>query len=259
MSKIKIGIAIANFNGGKFFKDCLDGLLSQTMKPHIVVIADDASTDDSVHVIKNVLLTSRGVSEVTTTCGPFSVVIDGILFEVICSGINKGPASARNMCLARLIDAHFCHAIGINDVDDVYYPDKIKKSVEIMMKYPFVSLVYSDFDVKNVKTGTIDRYYKESYDFDRLLTENFISNNSFISAEILKVVGRYDESYFGMEDYQLWIRVSEVAMCYGIKESLYCYTVHGDNITITTPSPKFAEGVIRLKKEAMERRQKNGK
>ena len=49
--KVKFSILIANYNNGKFFKDCYDSIIAQTYKDWEVVIVDDRSTDDSVAII----------------------------------------------------------------------------------------------------------------------------------------------------------------------------------------------------------------
>ena len=52
---MKFSILIANYNNGKFFQDCYKSILQQTYHNWEVVILDDASTDNSVEVIKNII------------------------------------------------------------------------------------------------------------------------------------------------------------------------------------------------------------
>src|SRR4051812_3975850 len=49
--QLRTGTISAVHNSGKFFYDCLDGLLSQTHLPDIIAIIDDGSTDDSVNKV----------------------------------------------------------------------------------------------------------------------------------------------------------------------------------------------------------------
>ena len=51
---MKFSILIANYNNGKFFKDCYDSILAQEYKNWETIILDDKSTDDSVEVIKKI-------------------------------------------------------------------------------------------------------------------------------------------------------------------------------------------------------------
>jgi teichuronic acid biosynthesis glycosyltransferase TuaG len=50
--KIKLTVIIPNYNSGKYLKDCLESVISQTYDIFEVIVADDASTDNSREIIK---------------------------------------------------------------------------------------------------------------------------------------------------------------------------------------------------------------
>ncbi len=50
---MNISIALTTYNGSKYIKEQLDSIASQTLMPSEIVIFDDASTDDTVEIIKN--------------------------------------------------------------------------------------------------------------------------------------------------------------------------------------------------------------
>ena len=54
-----ISILMANFNKGEFIQQAIESVLGQTYKNWELVIVDDASTDNSVEVIKKFLSYSR--------------------------------------------------------------------------------------------------------------------------------------------------------------------------------------------------------
>ena len=54
MSQKLFSILIANYNNGKYFEDCYKSIITQTHENWEVIIVDDASTDDSVVVIKKI-------------------------------------------------------------------------------------------------------------------------------------------------------------------------------------------------------------
>jgi hypothetical protein len=144
-------------------------------------------------------------------------------------------------------------AVCVVDSDDALYPTKIEKSINVIKKYPHVGLVYSDYDILTQRTGEIVREFKEPFDYRRILQECIVSNNSVMTIKVFDKVGLYDESLRGPEDYDLWMRISDVYAVYHIAEALYKYRVSGSNLTVSTPKHKFAEHVQRVYQKAQER------
>jgi glycosyltransferase involved in cell wall biosynthesis len=252
--QLKIGTITACYNAGKFFLECLDGLLNQTRPINIATVIDDGSTDNSVQQIV-AAINDRGGKWLNPNISfnqPNTAIIKNTSVVLLPQMKNKGPAAARNIGLQYLLNA--VELICVADCDDILYPTKIEKSVEIFKKYPHVGLVYSDYDTFTAETGETKREFKEPFNYRRLVDECIVSNNSMYPASIIKATGFYDESLFGPEDYDLWLRISEVASVYHIPEALYKYHLTGNNITITTPSERFAQHVMRVKQKIMERR-----
>jgi glycosyltransferase involved in cell wall biosynthesis len=254
-ARLKVATITANYNNGKYFGECLDGILSQTYPVKYAVVVDDGSTDDSVKLIKQEMQ-DRGGKLVYANDGWCFANINGTLVILLPQETNRGPAAARNVAVRHAI-ASGVDVLCVADSDDILYPTKIEKSIKVMLKYPAVALVYSDYDVYNESTGEIKREFKEPFSYNRLFEECIVSNNSIIASSIFKHIDLYDESLFGPEDYDMWLRIAETAAVYHIPEALYKYRISGNNITITTPSERFAEHVRRVKIKAIERR--NGK
>lgn len=248
MHSLTVGTITANYNNANYLSDCLDGIRKQTYKPKYSIFVDDSSSDDSW----NIYSTYLGISEQTSH---IDKIIDGINYIGFRLLKNSGPAAARNVAVKYLSDK--CDVVAIADSDDVYYPNKIKHSLEPFTKFPGVGLVYSDYDIHDMKTNEIKREFKEIFSLDRLNQECIVSNNSLISNKIFQIIGLYDETLRGPEDYDLWLRIAEVSLVYHLPESLYKYRITGNNITITTPSESFAYQVGVVKKKAMIRRGSN--
>lgn len=240
-NNVKIGLIISNYNGGKWFEDCVSGILSQTRKPDDLVIVDDCSTDDSIAQIR------FSLSKLSKNTGIETCIIDGIKVELLKTNINRGAAGARNVGIDRLLES--TDVICFNDIDDKYYPDKIAKSIKVMQKFPEVGAVYTDYDTENLTNNTITREYKEPYNLDRLIDECIASTNPIISSKIFKIMGKYDERFRGTEDYQLMLRIANIASIYHIPESLFKYRLHGQNTTMTTPHVEFAKQINTFKSE----------
>lgn len=48
----KVSVIIVNWNGAKFLERCLAALAAQTVKPHEIILLDNASTDDSLEIAR---------------------------------------------------------------------------------------------------------------------------------------------------------------------------------------------------------------
>lgn len=248
-----VGIITANFNNGKYFQEYLDGLLSQTVKPKLVSIVDDASTDDSFEIIKKELgLRSTKMSSLPGKHGhEFSFEIEGIVFKALSLKENVGPAKARNIAIEILNNQ--ADILFVYDSDDVYYPTKIEHTLKIFAKYAHVGLVYSDYDTFDENKKTTLREFKEPFSYERLCEECIISNNSAFLLKAFETVGKYDNSLRGPEDYDLWLRLAEVFAVYHIPKALYKYRISGSNLTIRTPKPQFAAHVQRVHQKRLAR------
>ncbi len=225
----KITAIITNYNQGKFFRTALQSLLSQTRLPDQIIAVDDCSTDDSAKVIaKEIKDLDKGI----------------IPIEFIVRATNGKPAGARNSGIEKATGDIICFL----DVDDIYYSEKIAKSVYILDKYPEVGLVYTDYDVMDIINNTQKREFKHPYEFNYLWQTCIVSTNSIVRKSVLDKVGKFDEKLFGVEDYNMWIRIAKVSLLYHIPEALFMYRLHGGNITMNH-AQSMHEQIIKFKQE----------
>lgn len=255
---IKTGTITANYKNGKYIKECLRGLIHQTKKPDVICIVDDGSPQDDVELVWQSLgevgckiNRIKSKKDDVDTYGWYFGTINTIKVALYLAKDNKGPARARNIAASYLMDR--VDVMFVADADDAYYPDKIQKSINIMQKYEHVGLVYSDYDIYTENTQTLKREYKEPFNMQRLTQECIVSNNSAILSKAYKLVGPYDETLYGPEDYDMWLRIADHYALYHIPEALYKYRITGNNITISTPKQQFAQHVQRVYEKARER------
>ena len=93
---LRITYLVANYNNGKYIRECLDSLHAQSSSAWHCLIGDDNSTDDSLNVIKSCLNEK---------------------IEVIENHENLG----KSRTLARLVDQASTDIVGILDPDDALY------------------------------------------------------------------------------------------------------------------------------------------
>lgn len=252
IDQIRVATMTANYNNGAYIGECIDSLLAQTRKPNLMVIVDDASTDNSCIDVMDKLermgkIMPIGYKEnIGCEC-----VINGTKIIFIRKKTNSGAAATRNVALEYLMDKS--DIIFNIDSDDTYYPQKIEKSLAPFFKYKEVAMVYTDYDVTNENKGTSIREYKEPFSVKRLYEECIVPNNSAMATTVFQKVGPFDESLEVAEDYDMWLRISDVAAIHHIPESLCQYRMTGNNTTVITPSQKFVQAVQKVHQKARER------
>src|SRR5947199_6673606 len=73
-------IIVANYNGEKFIGDAIRSLTNQSLAGIEIIVADDASADSSVEIVKRLIAVDARI-------------------RIIESSVNAGPAAARNRAL----------------------------------------------------------------------------------------------------------------------------------------------------------------
>ena len=48
----RISVIIVNWNGERFLERCLVALMNQTLKPHEIILVDNASSDASLEIVR---------------------------------------------------------------------------------------------------------------------------------------------------------------------------------------------------------------
>lgn len=118
----KFSILIANYNNGRFFKDCYDSIIAQTYTNWEVIIVDDASIDNSIELIK-------------------AQIGNDSRFILVQNEQNGGCGYTKRRC-AELATGELC---GFLDPDDALMPEAVKVMVDAHLMNINVSMVYSNY------------------------------------------------------------------------------------------------------------------
>ncbi len=131
---MRLSIALATCNGDRFLDAQLASIARQTRLPDELVACDDASTDDSVAILKRF-----------GAAAPFPVRIE-------CQPGNVGSTRTFERAIA------LCEGevIALADQDDVWAPTKLALLVDLFARNPNLGLAFSDgllVDANLVPTG----------------------------------------------------------------------------------------------------------
>lgn len=152
-----ISVCIATYNGEKYIKEQLDSIISQLDKDDEVIISDDGSTDDTIHIIES-----------------FEDSRIKIFNHIPNKKIKyKFDLTTRNIENA-LFKAKGDH-IFLADQDDIWEKNKIEKIIPLFKKYDLILhdcsiiddskkvLHSSYFKLNKSKIGIIHNLIKNSY------------------------------------------------------------------------------------------------
>jgi glycosyltransferase involved in cell wall biosynthesis len=192
-----IGVVIPLFNKGGFVRRAVDSVLHQTFTDLRVVVVDDGSSDDGVHIVEH---------------------IQDPRLRVLRAG-HRGPGAARNLGM-RSLDTDW---IALLDADDEWHPTWLEKARIAVRGAPGVVAVFSAIHARNSPpartapvAGLIDDYHGA-----RLHHRVAMSSSSvLLNRKRFLAVGGFREGYRYAEDTEAWFRLACEGSVYYIPEAL---------------------------------------
>ena len=213
----KVSVCMPNYNYGRFIGQAIQSVLDQTFTDFEIIIVDDASTDNSVSVIKN---------------------FSDERIKFYQNEKNIGRVKNINKCLS-LASGEY---VTLLPSDDIYLPTSLEKSVEILDSNPEVGLAYSSGGTIDEDGVVIREHHPFSQDyiingeeeFKRLIFANHISVlTAMVRRECYTTLGVFNEAVTGGADWEMWLRISlnnyDIAF---ITEVLAYNRKHSGNVSI---------------------------
>ena len=190
MSQPTVTAIIAVRDGSPTMGDCLNAIAAQSYPATSIMVVDDASTDDTVRLVRE----RR----------------DPII-ELIELADNVGPGEARNLALTRVTTDY----VWIVDADCVPAPDCLATLCAAMSTDPAIGVVGGP-NPQNPRTST---YAAAAFDFsNRYLVDRgapptdvpyVVGANMLFRRAVIEQVGSYDPSLRIAEDFDLCVRARQ--------------------------------------------------
>ena len=182
-----VSVVMANYNYGRYLAAAVQSVLAQTLRDLELIVVDDGSTDDSLHVLEPFRRDPR--------------------LRVVCVE-HLGQPRAKNAGIAEATAPY----IAFLDADDIWHPEKLKLQLPLFEGRPKVGVVYS-------RRTLIDESGRElAYHQPKLFHGDILSNifqNNFVCFSSVVVrravfehIGVFDPSLNLAIDYDLWLRVA---------------------------------------------------
>jgi glycosyltransferase involved in cell wall biosynthesis len=199
MKKNKVSVIIPAYNAISYVMDAINSVRFQEYTPIEILLIDDGSID--------------GTADLVCSQAPEVQII---------RQQNAGVAAARNTGLRAANGELICFL----DADDGWFPGKIDAQVNYLRQHPSVGLVYHHWLVWQPKPNKTNCSPAPSYAhtnlpqidplksgwiYPQLLLDCIVHTSTvMLRRKIIQQVGEFDESLINGEDYNYWLRVSQL-------------------------------------------------
>jgi glycosyltransferase involved in cell wall biosynthesis len=246
-----VTVIIPNHNYSDYILNALDSVSLQDYEFKQVVFIDDASTDNSYEKVTREL---DNLSKVPDTSHLGFLIKQGIYHNGLRTVAVKlpkkrGQGFARNTGIG--LAWNYTDLFAMLDSDDQWYENRLSVCVSRFEENPRrIGAVYTDYDILHVNNEIKIREFKEPFSRRRLLQDNIVHSGCVVSKFAFQAVGLYDENLPPVEDYDLWLRISEQFMIVHVPESYLLVRVHDKNCTNTIP-PEVWQKKLQLTREKL--------
>ncbi|TAK57888.1 MAG: glycosyltransferase family 2 protein [Bacteroidetes bacterium] len=210
-----ISIFIPIYNGGEYFADTLESLLSQTYSNFEIIIVNDGSTDTSGEIASKFERRDARV-------------------RIITLERNQGAPAARNIGWKSANPS--AKYLLNHDSDDISNPNKLERLLMFLESHKEISAVGSFCRYVNERGEDIG-FPPLEWKPDRIRKTNGMFNSIVNSAtlvrrEVYDVLGGFQTEYRWTDDYDFWSRMLlQGFVLANIPEFLHNIRVHRSSIT----------------------------
>lgn len=212
-TNVKVSFLICVFNGERYLDKTLLSIKNQTYKNYEIIIVNDASTDNSLSIIRkyNKIFHNYKVINNNKNYG-------------LTKSLNIGAKVAKGEWLARL------------DADDVCHFSRLDKQLKSIYLQNSVALIGSGCNFINSDDKFI---FKKSFGQDsnhiksqlQKVNAFFPHSSVLIKRSIFLKLGGYDEFFQYAQDYDLWLRISEKYPIIASNDFLVDIRIHNNRIS----------------------------
>jgi glycosyltransferase involved in cell wall biosynthesis len=205
----EVTVLMPVYNGAAYLREAVESVLNQSFKDFELLIVDDCSQDDSVHIIKSY-------------CDSRIHLVRSDRRLHLAGALNLGMEKAKGRFIARM------------DADDKARPHRIAKQIRFLSQNPSIAICGAA--VRRFGSGRRDYIgYPSTSDLVRAFAlfhcpfshpTVLFRREWFVRSGFL-----FDVDYYPTEDYELWDRVLEQYKGANIPDVLLDYRIHHQALT----------------------------
>lgn len=204
-----VSVIMPAYNCADYIEQSIRSVLEQSYSNFEIVITDDASTDNTVDVIR-------------------SMIREDGRIRLYSLEKNSGAAIARNNSVTQA-QGEF---LAFLDSDDIWTRDKLEKQIGVMREkgYAFTCTSYGKIDSQGNRQNKVVTC-KDKYDYKGILKD--CPGNSTIIYNCASLGKVYGPDIRRRNDFALWLQVIKKAeVCHGISEILGYHRVREGSISV---------------------------
>lgn len=223
MNKPLVSVVLTNYNGERFVEQAVRSVMAQTYENWELILVDDASTDRSPEILRNLE-------------GGKIRLIENEKNSQVSFSHNRGNAAAVGQYIAAL------------DNDDLWAPDKLEKQVAYMEAHPETGVCFTLLDLidengRKIRDAALEKLFdvdnmpREEWLHTLLLTGNHLANDSsLIRREVMEWLGENDLTMIQLHDFDMWARIPLKYEMHILREPLMSYRKVTNSGSISTQS-----------------------
>ena len=204
-----VSIITPTFNTEKFIRATIESVLNQSYQNWEMILVDDASTDETVSIIKEFAQKDNRLK----------------LTEL---PKNSGNGFARNIALEKATGKYIAYL----DADDLWFPMKLENQIQFL-KANNLPFTFSFYDCIDEEGNSLNRRVEAPLEltYDQLFFCNYVGNLTAI----------YDVDFFGKivieatqkrQDWRLWLTIlKQIEVTKPVPEILALYRIRKDSIS----------------------------
>ena len=210
----RVSVIMPVYNAVTYVRAATQSILNQAFDDFEFLIFDDASTDGSLQMVRELCASERRAMIFQSTENTGYV-----------KHLNHGIQIAKGEFIARM------------DADDVAHPDRLTKQVAFLDRNPGVGIVGSACQIIDAQSTIVGFSARESdpavLRFQSYFVNPFAHPTVMMRKVIADQVGDYDYSKIPSEDYDYWVRAAHLTDFANLEEALLDYRQHPESISHT--------------------------
>jgi len=235
MLEPRISVIITSYNQKDLLAEAIESVISQTLRPWEILIADDGSTDGSIESVRGYAAHHPG------------------WIKLLIQPRNTGVARNRNDALSRVGG----DLVTLLDGDDRFLPRKLELEYATYRAHPDAKVVHSNIYYID-RSGRRTRLWAdgeappEGYVFSQVLSRRYprgmTFRNELVETRSVREVGGYDETLPRYGYWDLLIRLTSKFRTAYCPEPLTEYRLHSRTLS-RAPAPVHIDSVTRIREK----------